>query len=120
MNFFEYLKELYRAGIRFAKENPRLDRIGHKLFNNSNSDLFEEIMDINRKKSDEFFEDLLRDGIKKGEIDNGIDVSLTAHILTTLNISLGELFYRDGLINMDDMELVEKLIYIIENGLKKD
>ena len=120
LSFFEILEELYKAGIKFAKDHPRLDKIGHKLFVNSGSEIFEEIMAVNKEKSIQFFIMLLREGIKKGEVDEKIDLELTAHLLTSTNISLGELFYRDGEVNMDDMELVKKMLYIFKNGLKKD
>lgn len=118
-DFFEILEKLYEVGIKFAKDHPRFDKIGYKLYTNTDSEIFDEITKNNKEKSISFFEDLLKKGIKEGEVDEKIDLNLTAHIMTNTSISLGKLFYRDGKIDEEDMELVKKMIYIFKNGLAK-
>ena len=59
MDFFDFLEELYKNGLEFAKDNPRLNKIGNKLFSDSNSEIFDEIMDINENKSIDFYENIL-------------------------------------------------------------
>ena len=118
MDFFDFLEELYKNGLEFAKDNPRLNKIGNKLFSDSNSEIFDEIMDINENKSIDFYENILSKGIKNGEIDPKIDVEVTAHLLTKINIFIGELLYKESEFNADDMEIVQKILYIIKNGLE--
>ena len=118
MDFFDFLEELYKNGLEFAKDNPRLNKIGNKLFSDSNSEIFDEIMDINENKSIDFYENILSKGIKNGEIDPKIDVEVTAHLLTKINIFIGELLYKESEFNADDMEIVQKVLYIIKNGLE--
>lgn len=118
MDFFNFLEELYKEGINFATDHPRLNKIGNKLFSDSNSELFEEIMEINKNKSIDFYENILSKGIKNGEIDPKIDVEVTAHLLTKINIFIGELLYKESEVNVDDMEIVQKVLYIIKNGLE--
>ncbi|MGM0409379.1 MAG: TetR/AcrR family transcriptional regulator [Bacillota bacterium] len=119
-NFFEILEKLYETAIKFAKDHPRFDKIGYKLYTNTDSEIFDEIIKNSKEKSITFFEDLLKKGIKEGEVDEKIDLNLAAHIMTNTSISLGKLFYRDGKIDEEDMELVKKMLYIFKNGLKKD
>lgn len=118
MDFFNFLEELYKEGINFATDHPRLNKIGNKLFSDSNSELLEEIMEINKNKSIDFYENVLSKGIQNGEIDPKIDVEVTAHLLTKINIFIGELLYKESEVNVDDMEIVQKVLYIIKNGLE--
>jgi len=118
MDFFDFLEELYKEGINFAKDHPRLNKIGNKLFSDSNSEIFEEIMDINKNKSIYFYENILNKGIDNGEIDPQIDIKLTAHLLTKINIFIGELLYKESEVGLDDMRIVQEVLYIIKNGLE--
>lgn len=118
MDFFNFLEDLYKEGINFATDHPRLNKIGNKLFSDSNSELFEEIMEINKNKSINFYENILSKGIENGEIDPKIDIRVTAHLLTKINIFIGELLYKESEVNLDDMEIVQKVLYIIKNGLE--
>lgn len=116
-NFFQLLHELYRRGINFARENPRLQAIGDKLYSNVDSPIFKEIITTQKSKSIDFFQGLLEKGIEQGEVDQNINVKLVAHMLTTFNISLGEFVYEDGQVNMDDMQIIEEMLYVFEHGI---
>lgn len=118
MNFFNFLEELYKEGINFATDHPRLNKIGNKLFSESNNKLFKEIMEINKNKSIDFYKNILKNGVENGEIDPRIDINLTAHLLTKINIFIGELLYKESEVDINDMELVQKILYIIKNGLE--
>ncbi|MGM0437900.1 MAG: TetR/AcrR family transcriptional regulator [Bacillota bacterium] len=119
MEFFEFLEKLYKNGLKFAKDHPRLNKIGNKLFSDANSELFEEIMAINKNKSIEFFRKLLQEGVEKNKIDSEVNIKLTAYLLTNINIFIGELVYKESDIEMEDMEIVNNILYLIKNGLKK-
>ena len=116
--FFQLLRELYSSGIKFARANPKLQAIGNKLYSNVDSPIFKEVIDSQKVKSIEFFQMLLKKGIERGEVDENINIELVSHMLTILNISLGELIYEDGQINMDDMKIIEGMLYVLENGLR--
>ena len=120
MDFFEFLEELYKRGLKFAKDHPRLNKIGNKLFSNSSNELFEEIMEINKNKSIDFFENLLKEGIEKNKIDSEVNIKLTAYLLTNINILIGELVYKESEFEMEDMEIVRSILYILKNGLKSN
>lgn len=119
-SFFTTIRDLYIAGIKFAKENPKLAAIGNDFVKNDNSKLKEEIMGTNISKSNEFFENLLKQGVETGEINSQIDIELTAHMFTTTSVSISEYFLKE-IKSEDDMEimkLVDEMLYIFKNGIK--
>lgn len=120
MEFFEFLGTLYKRGLKFAKDHPRLNKIGNKLFSDVNNELFEEIMAINKNKSIKFFRKLLKEGVEKNKIDSKINIKLTAYLLTNINIFIGELVYKESDIEMEDVEIVNNILYLLKNGLKKE
>jgi len=121
-NFFEILRETYLSGIRFAKDNPRLVAIGNHILNNK--ELQREIWKEQEDKSIKFFKQLLEDGIKKGELEPEIDTNLISQLLLGLNYTLSDIIYKNGKIDPDnlknEMEIIDKMLYFIKNGIKKD
>lgn len=119
-DFFQLLREIYLSGLRFAKENPRLVEIGNTLLNNK--ELQRETWGEHKDESSNFFRQLLEYGLVKGELDSSIDIDLLSKLLTELNYSLIDIVYEDG-IDPDDfseeMDTIEEMLYIIENGIKK-
>jgi AcrR family transcriptional regulator len=120
MNFFQIIRELYIAGLKFSKDNPKLAAIGQNFMKDTDVKLKEEILGENMPKSDNFFEQILRKGIEKGEIVKDLDVKVVAHMITSLSVSIGEYFYHEDGIVSDEriMSLVDTMIGVIENGIK--
>ncbi|MDI3548556.1 MAG: hypothetical protein PWR10_2208 [Halanaerobiales bacterium] len=118
LDFFQMLRELYLAGIRFARDNPKLDAIGNNLIKNSDQ-LYKDIIGDQKPMAIHFFEEMLQKGIEKGGVDPAIDTRLVAEMLLAINLSISELIYEDGQVNMNDMELIDKMLYVIENGIRK-
>ncbi|MGB4045755.1 MAG: TetR/AcrR family transcriptional regulator [Halanaerobiales bacterium] len=115
--FFQLLREVFLSGIRFAKENPRLVPIGEMLV--ADKDLLSELYGEHRYLSSDFFKELLEFGREKGEIDPDADLDFLARMLSGLTYSLVDLVMEDGKIDMDDMEIYDKMLYFVENGIKK-
>ncbi|HHV94032.1 MAG TPA: TetR/AcrR family transcriptional regulator [Firmicutes bacterium] len=116
-SFFQLLRELFLSGFRFAKENPRLVLIGLQLLNNP--ELFYQVIGAQQDLAVQFYEKLLEKGMADGDLDPKIDVKIAARILTGMTYSLADLIYEDGVVDLDDMEIVDHMLYIVENGLKK-
>jgi len=115
--FFQLLRAVFISGIRFAKENPRLVPIGMMLA--SDKQLYHEIVGEHEDTSAAFFEQMLEYAKTKGEIDPTIDLKLAATMLTGLVYSLTGFLIEDGKLDMDDMAIIDQMLYFVENGLKK-
>lgn len=119
LDFFELLRELFIAGIEFKREYPLFSEIGDRLLNGSNESLKEEIYAESRPKSNEFFKQLLEEGINKGQVDPEIDIKFTSFLLTDLSISIVNYFFENhNPDNLDEiMNYVDKMLYIMKNGI---
>lgn len=121
LDFFQAFREMYVAGIRFAKEHPRLSKIGNSLVKGADVKLMQEILGEAIPKSNEFIKGMLLRGVQRGEIAPGIDVDIVAYMLTELSISISEYFIKE-MGAEDDMEilkLADKMISVVENGIKR-
>ncbi|QTL98072.1 TetR family transcriptional regulator [Iocasia frigidifontis] len=120
-SFFQLLREVYLSGFRFAKRHPKLLAVASKLANNK--ELYREIFGEYKDKSLEFFLELLEQGIVEGAIDSKIDPVFVAKMLTNISYTLSDFIYEDGEIDLNNidesMEIIDKMLYFIENGLKK-
>ena len=115
--FFELLREVFISGIHFAKENPRLLPIGLMLINDKA--LYREILGEHVGKSIEFFRQMLEEAKAQGEIDPAIDPRLAAHMMVGMTFSLSDFIFGDGKLDLDDMAIIDQMLYFVENGLKK-
>ncbi|MCG8541592.1 MAG: TetR/AcrR family transcriptional regulator [Clostridia bacterium] len=120
VNFFEVVRAMYITGIRFAMENPRLQQIADNFIRDNDTRLKQEILGDNIPKSNEMFISMINKGIEKGDLDPSIDVALTASIITNLNIAISDYFIKEvkGKDYMEMMPLVDKMLYILKNGIK--
>ena len=116
-DFFQLLREAFLSGIRFAKENPRLLPIGIMLANDQ--ELYQEIWGEHQDTSAEFFQQLLEYGKAQGALDPAIDLKLAATMLTGMVFSLTDIIMEDGKLDLDDMKIIDQMLYLVENGLKK-
>lgn len=116
-NFFQLLREAYLSGFRFAKENPRLLSIGMMLANDK--ELYRKIYGEYEDKGVSFFEQLLEYGKARDAIDPAIDLRIAAKLLAGMGFSLTDFIFEDGKVDLDDMVIIDQMLYIVENGLKK-
>jgi AcrR family transcriptional regulator len=120
---FHIIRELYAAGIRFAKEETKLAAIGNN-FLKEDEELKREVYAESGGKSNKFFEDILLRGKAKGEIDPRIDIGTAAFMFTSMNIHLLDNLVDETkkgtlLDNLDSLlDFSEKMLYIMENGIK--
>ncbi|MGM0508455.1 MAG: TetR/AcrR family transcriptional regulator [Fusobacteriota bacterium] len=117
-DFFELLRKLYICAIKFVQENPKLERLGARFMKGDHS-LYEDILEENKEQTENFFKDLITNGITKGELDKNIDINMATKMIIKINNLVTELFYEDGKIDMSDMKFVDDMLYILKNGLKK-
>ena len=120
LDIFSLLKEMYVSGLRFALSNPDLLEISNKLLSDSNHELYKEILEENKAKSDFFFLQMLNQSVNRGEIRKGLDFEMVAYLLTSLNIALSDYYMQKSSskkYSTDMLEMVDRFIDIIKLGI---
>lgn len=123
LSTFAVIRELYKAGIRFANENPKLAQIGNRLLREDVS-IRQEIMGDLEKQSQLFFEDLLKKGKEKGDISSDLDVEVGAFLFYSLNFAIVDrlLSSEDNIDLLDKLDeflnFSNKVLFVMENGMK--
>ncbi|OGO78271.1 MAG: TetR family transcriptional regulator [Clostridiales bacterium GWB2_37_7] len=124
LDFIEIIRELYVKGIEFALENPKLAALANHFIKESDVKFKEEIMGVGIEKSNLFFEELIENAKKNGEVSKEIDTKVGAYIITNLNTSimdytLNKMEYEDILKHKEMLlDNVDKMLFIIRNGFK--
>lgn len=120
---FQIIRGLYDAALRFAKDDPKLAAIGNN-FLKEDEKLKQEIYGELGGRGGKFFEDILRKGQEKGEIDPEADVEVAALMFFSMNVFIVDhlLSKTKDLSIIDDpgefLSISEKMLYIMENGIK--
>ncbi len=117
MGFFDLLREINLAGLRFGRENPELGEISDNLMKSKDNRLKEEILGSSMQKSDVFLTTLLQRGVERGELKSKFDFEFIAFILTRISIALGD-YGREVQKEGREERLVDQLIELLETGLR--
>ncbi|MFW5993833.1 MAG: TetR/AcrR family transcriptional regulator [Halanaerobiaceae bacterium] len=125
LDTFEMIRELYRLGIKFAYNNPKIAAIGN-YFTGESDDLKNEIYQDFEEKSRQFFVNLIEAGKESGDIDPEIDSQTVARILYFINLSITDEFLDDvdlsniGAADLDDYyNFIDRMIFILKNGIAR-
>lgn len=124
-DFFQTLRELFSAGIRFAQENPELLAIGNNFLKETNSALRNEVLGEQLPKANTVYGEMIRKGIEHGQLDPTIDLAVATIFMSSLNIALSDYYLAVGpkaLTMLTDekslLPMVDKMLYLLANGLK--
>lgn len=125
VDFFSLLRELYRSGLAFAKANPKAALVGNQIFKHKNHPIHVDIFQEAKGTATDFFAPILERAISNGEVRPDIDIALTVHILSSLNITIFEYYFevvKNGEFDMttiddDIMNTVNQFIDLLKNGL---
>lgn len=122
IDFFSILKEVFLAGIEFKRNYPRYSQIGDLLLKGENESLKNEIYDMSKPKTNDFYLELLQKAAEKGEVDAEIDLEFTSYMLTELTISVVDYYFKkhssEGLEDLNKMmAYLDKMLYIVKNGI---
>ncbi len=79
LDTFEMIRELYRLGIKFAYENPKIAAIGN-YFASESDDLKNEIYENFEDRSRQFFINIIDAGKANGDINQEVDSQTVARI----------------------------------------
>lgn len=121
LDIFSLIKEMYVSGLNFALHNPELLEISNRLLSDPNHDLYKEIVEENKEKSDQVFQQLLKMAEERGEIRSGLDLSLVAYLLTSLNISVSDYYMKRNetkTYSKEMLDVVESFLDVVKYGIK--
>lgn len=123
-NFFQTFRELFIAGLQFAKENPELLAIGNNFLKEPKV-LRDEVMGEQLPKANNFYGEMIQKGIEYGQLDPSIDPTLATVFMSSLVTTVSDYYMTlgsDALYSLTDenvlLPLVDKMIYLLANGLK--
>ena len=121
IRFIDTIRMLYKKGLEFAIDHPKLASIGSNFIKEDGA-LKDEILKDNVDKSNIFFIRLIEQAKDRGEIHPEIDSTMGAFIIYHFNNALIDSLLSS--INYDDIfshqdiyfKKVDDLLFILENG----
>lgn len=120
VDVFTLLREMYKSGLSFALSHPKLLEIGNKLLLDPSHDIYKEIMEENKARSDEVFLLILKAAKERGEIREEIDLEMASYLLTNLNIAVSDYYMKKSEkheYSKDMMKTIDKFIDFIQYGM---
>lgn len=116
-NFFERLRELFKAGAKFACTRPEYEKLSSRMY--ENIELIKEILGVDDVNVSNFYESMILEGIKSGEIRSNIDTKFAAKSIYILssNIMTEGFEERKGNLNEFIDEIADKIIDFIKYGM---
>jgi AcrR family transcriptional regulator len=118
-DLFILLRELYLSGIQFAVEHPDQAAIGKRLLENKEAPMYDEIMADYWPTTVRYFERILENAVRKGEIRADLDVKMFAYMIASMNRHVVE--YYLGNVAQDDfnnmMATIDRFLDFLRFGL---
>lgn len=118
---FGRLRRLYRAGFRFAEQNPRLLAVGQNLMK-EDAELREELLGESLASAEDFIIGILKEGVENDEIDPNANLSVATSMITQYNMKLVDLFLGTPLNEGAEefLKKIDSMTVILKNGLSKE
>ena len=121
LSFFEIMTALFAGGIQFSMDNPKLAAIGNRFIKDYDPVFKERILGEMAPKSNMFLEQLVQEGMRKGELNPDLDVQFTAFLLTHISIATAE-YYQSEVGDESYatfMPYVEEVLKMLRFGIQK-
>lgn len=116
----DLIDELYKRGIKFAIDHPKLVAIFDKLLHNRNN-IYDDLMYMVKQNSIDFYLDIIKRDQEKNLLRRDINAETLASILTnmTINITLDDLDMNDSEKCYQMMEMhFHHIIDILRKGVE--
>ena len=125
-DFFKTLRDIYIAGMRFAEEHPELAAIGNHFLKSTDAELKKEVLAQQEPVARQWLRDFLQKGIELGQIDPEIDLNTVYYFISALNNAFVDYYFalqadyeNFSLHKVPLLNLLDQMLYVLENGLKK-
>jgi len=93
-NFFDLLGEMYKAGVKFAGENPKMAEIGTLLIKTSDQSLLDRVYGDMGGQVEDFLGPILQQAIAKGELREDIDIGFLSYMFGQFNMVFADYFFK--------------------------
>lgn len=117
-DFYTLISKLFKAGVEFATQNPKMEKIGLWFLKNSNHEIFKEIFDQAQPMASDIYTGLLQAAIEKGEVRKDINIPYMSHLIPTIMTSSMEFTMKSiedqEHIKYSDEKMLEAMDRIIE------
>ena len=127
MDTFQYFRWMIKSGMEFNSAYPRMTQaisrvlLGEGLY-------YGKTFEDQRQKANKALHMMIEQAIKSGEVDPSVDVELAVMIMETWSNAIGSYILNEGMKQKDIMkwvrskktqETIDKLLYVMEYGLRK-
>ena len=115
-DFFTLLRELFISGLKFASENPELQKLSTWLMKNTNHPVYRKLIKAAGPSSADVIRELMMKAAERNELRDDIDIDYIARLLPIL-ISHTMEYCLDPAGGTVIMEKVDTLIDFIREGI---
>jgi AcrR family transcriptional regulator len=129
LDFFTFIKELFISGLKFASENPELEKISSWIINNTTHPVYQDLMSEAGDFSLNFYETMVNDALLRGEFREGIDGKYISYIFPSLMTDTMDYCLKNsekknpaGLSGISDeiMQKVDFMLDFLKHGIGND
>jgi hypothetical protein len=117
-DFYSLISKLFKAGVEFATQNPKMEKIGLWFLNNMNHEIFKEVLDQAQPMATDIYSGLLQSAIEKGEVRDDIDIAYMSHLIPTIMTSSMEFTMKSikdqDQVKYSDEKMLQAMDLIIE------
>lgn len=125
VDLFGRLAEMYRAGLAFARSNPRAALLGNRVYRNMDHPVHQEFMADGTEMAIAFYTQLLERAVARGEVRADIDLRFAAFLLLQMNTNTIEYYFDvvkgEGFdfskVDDDVMDTVKLFLDFIKSGI---
>ncbi len=119
LTFFDSLKVLFRAGLRFAEDNPDLYQIYQSFKNGTSPKIREQFNDKIEILWRQQYKYLLKEATEKGVLRKDLSLDLAAFVVYTLINRFSEFLVKNDNMSGDNKQAyLEQCLEIVRNGIK--
>jgi AcrR family transcriptional regulator len=115
--FFEKLKELFRAGSKFAVIRPEYEKLANKMYEDTVR--MGKVLEGEQPSILGFYESMIQEGVEAGELRSDLDIQFAAQSLYILSANLMTAAYENGKEALDERieERASKMLDFIKRGM---
>ncbi len=121
-NFFDVLKNMFKAGLKFSVENKKYSDIGITLMKSTDKDFLRKIYGDYDGQINDLFTPLIKAAMKKGEINERINIEFLSYSIGQQSIHIAEFYFRnrnETVLSENYLDIVDDMLMMLRSGIEK-